>query len=134
MSVGVCLITAGLPEPSAIGELLGQCGVEVWTPTSPDADDGHIYDDAVCLVIDMPADAGVRTLQLLRDYGIGTPALLIVDPDLERAFRGVKCDRLLSVLPRTADLRGALRWLEIVCRTRGGSSQQGGDERELMRA
>lgn len=133
MSVGVCVITAGLPAPSRIGELLMRCGVDVWTPDSPDADDGHIYDDAVCLVIDMPGDAGVRTLQLFREYSINTPALLIVDPGLERAFLGLKSQRLLSVLPRTADLRGALRWLEVMCRAKTNAAQSG-DEYELMRA
>jgi hypothetical protein len=134
MAVGVCLIAAGLAAPSRVGELLRQCGVEVWTPTSPDADDGHIYDDAVCIVIDMPGEAGVRTLQLFRSYGINTPALLIVDPGLEKAFHGVKAASLLSVLPRTADLRGALHYLEIICRMKKRSEPIACDERELMRA
>lgn len=133
MSVGVCLITAGLPAPSGIAELLEQCGIQIWTPSSPDADDGHIYDQAVCIVIDMPGETGVRTLQLFRSYGIATPALLIVDPTLERAFQGLGRDGLLSVLPRTADLRGALRWLEAMCRTKQGYARSA-DERELMRA
>lgn len=133
MSIGVCLIAAGLAAPSEIGKLLACCGVEVWTPDSPDADDGHIYDDAVCLVIDMPGDSGVRTLQLLRSYDITTPALLIVDPGLERAFEGFAGEALLSVLPRTADMRGAMRWLEVLCRTRNEASV-GSHGCELMHA
>ncbi len=137
MAVGVCLITAGLPSTSGIGNLLDAGGLHVWTPATPVADDGHIYDDAVCMVIDMPGDAGFRTLKLFRDYRINTPALLIVDPGLERAFSGQRSDRVLSVLPRTMDLRGVLHWLEVTSATRMRAERSGADgcdERELMRA
>ncbi len=135
MSIGVCLITAGLAAPSALGDLLRRCGITVWTPTSPDADDGHIYDAAVCVVIDMPGETGLRTLQLLRSYSINTPALLIVDPGLERAFQGLNGEGLLSVLPRGADMHGAMRWLEVVCQARNEIvCVADGNRHELMHA
>ncbi len=115
MPVGVCLITAGLKMPASLENLLKWCGFEVWTPNSPDAGDGHIYDEAICLIIDMPGDAGFRTLRLFRDYGVKTPALLIVDPGLEAIGRQ---GGRLEVIPRTADAREILRWVEMVCRTR----------------
>jgi hypothetical protein len=117
MSFGICLISAGLDRTSAIETLLSQCGLTVWTPTSPGADDGHIYENAICLVIDMPGDAGVRTLQLLRDYGIRTPALLIVDDGYRPGPAELKNAWVLDVIPRTADGRGVLCWIESMCLT-----------------
>ncbi len=133
MSVGICLITAGLPVPSSIGDLLQKCGFEVWTPDSPDAGNGHIYDDAVCIVIDMPVDAGFRTLRLFRAYGINTPALVIVDPGLEVVGEGRKNGQL-GVVPRTADIREVMHWIESVCAAKQYGRENGTPERELMRA
>jgi len=118
MPLGVCLITAGLPRPSPAAELLGKCGFSVWTPDSPGADDGHIYDQAVCLVLDMPADTGVRTLRLLRDYGVKTPAVLVVDGGYNPIFEDLGSPWTLGVIPRTADPRELLRWIESMCITR----------------
>lgn len=115
MPVGVCLIAAGLKMPAGLENLLKWCGFEVWTPNSPDASDGHIYDEAIGLIIDMPGDAGFRTLRLFRDYGVKTPALLIVDPGLEAIGRQ---GGRLEVISRTADARQILRWVETVCMTR----------------
>jgi hypothetical protein len=133
MPVGICMITAGLAEPSAIGCLLQQCGFEVWTPDSPDACNGHIYNKAVCLVIDMPLDAGFHTLRLFRDYGINTPALLIVDPGLEVACADRR-DGRLGVVPRTADPRKGLHWIASVCAAKQYGRENGAAERVLMRA
>lgn len=133
MPVGVCLITAGLTAPNTIGSLLQSCGFEVWTPDSPDACNGHIYDRAVCIVIDMPMDAGFRTLRLFRDYGISTPTLLIVDPGLEVACTGRRSGRL-GVVPRTADPREVMHWIESVCTAKQYGQEKGMPERELMRA
>lgn len=133
MPIGVCLITAGLTAPSAIGDLLQQCGFEVWTPDSPDASNGHIYDCAVCIVIDMPMDAGFHTLRLFRDYGINTPMLLIVDPGLEVACAGRRSGRL-GVVPRTADPREIMHWIESVCAAKRYERESGFPERELLSA
>jgi hypothetical protein len=133
MPFGICLVAAGLSEPSTVGVLLQQCGFEVWTPDSPDACNGHIYDDAIGIVIDMPADAGFHTLRLFRDYGINTPILVIVDPGLEVACAGRRSGRL-GVVPRTADPREIMHWIEAVCAARQCGQQSGTTERVLMRA
>ncbi len=115
MPFGICLVAAGLPAPGALGELLRKCGLEVWTPTAPDADDGHIYAGALCIVIDMPREAGFRTLKLFRDYGVRTPVLLIVDPGLEKATAGAECAWTMDVVPRTAPAREILERIEVLC-------------------
>jgi len=114
---GICLIAAGSEQAGAIGRLLRECGLCVWTPNSPAADDGHIYERAVCLVIDMPGDAGVRTLQLLRDYNVRTPALLVVDAGYRPGPAELKNAWVLEVIPRTADPRVVLHWIESMCLT-----------------
>jgi DNA-binding response OmpR family regulator len=117
MSFGICFITAGLPQPSAAEALLRKCGIEVWTPTSPGADGGHIYEDAICLVLDMPRESGVETLRLLRDYGVKTPAILIVDSGFAPSPSDLEDAWVLNIIPRTADPREVLRWIESMCIT-----------------
>ena len=114
MPVGVCLISAGLNRPGDLGNVLRWCGFDVWTPDSPGAN-GDGYDQAICIIIDMPGDAGFRTLQLFRDYGVRTPVLLIVDPGLEAIGRQ---GGRLELIPRTANSREILRWIESVCMIR----------------
>jgi len=115
MALAVCLISAGLSVPSTIGPLLERCGLEVWTPDSPHADDGHIYNQAICLVIDMPGDTGIATLKLLRDYGVMTPALLVVDAGHKIAVNELGIPYVLDVLPRTVKLRTLLYWIQSMC-------------------
>lgn len=118
MRNGICLITAGVPNPNLTVALLDKCGFEVWTPNSAAADDGQMYERALCLVIDMPRHAGVETLRLLRAYGVKTPALLVVDSGFSPNADEL-CDAwVLNVVPRTADPRDLLRWLESMCLTR----------------
>ena len=117
MSFGICLISAGLARPSAIGSLLEKCGLSVWTPNSPDADDGYIYERAICIVLDMPGESGVRTLQLLRDYGVNTPALLIVDNGYAPGPDELKNAWALDVIARAAGPREILHWIESMCIT-----------------
>jgi hypothetical protein len=111
---GICLITA-----DAGGELeaiFRRCGLQVWTPQS--VEDARIYGAALCLVIDMPRDAGFRTLRLFRDYGIETPALLIVDPGCEVAVSELKCGGVMDVLPRDANPLRILRWIQSMVAAR----------------
>ena len=117
MSFGICLISAGLAQPSIIGGLLERCGLSVWTPASPDADDGYIYERAICVVLDMPGNSGVRTLQLLRDYGVKTPALLVVDSGYVPELADLKNAWVLDVIPRTSNPREVLHWIESMCIT-----------------
>ncbi|HUO97604.1 MAG TPA: hypothetical protein VMU01_03005 [Rhizomicrobium sp.] len=119
MPFAVCLIAAGLAQPSRIASVLERCGIPVWTPSSAGADEGGIYRNAICLVIDMPGDAGVRTLRLLRQYGIKTPALLIADSGYAPGPAELGDAWVLNVIPRTADPREVLRWIECMCVTRG---------------
>lgn len=109
MSVGICLVRAGLPAPDVLSGLLHRCGLSVWTP---DADDGQIYAGSLCIVIDMPGDAGFRTLKLFRDYGIETPVVLVVDPGLEKAAAGAKRFSRVEVLRRETQPREILRRIE----------------------
>jgi hypothetical protein len=117
MSFGICLISAGLEQPSVIGSLLEKCGLSVWTPASPGADDGYIYQRALCMVLDMPGESGVRTLQLLRDYGVTTPALLVVDSGYVPGPADLKNAWVLDVIPRTSNPRKVLHWIESMCIT-----------------
>lgn len=114
MSVGVCLVRAGLPAPDALAGLLRRCGLTVWTPAAADAEDGQIYGGALCIVIDMPGDAGYRTLKLFRDYGVETPVLLVVDPGLEKATAGAEAPWRMDVVSRSAAPRDILRRMEAL--------------------
>lgn len=75
-----------------------------------------MYERAVCLVIDMPARTGFDTLRLLRGYGVNTPALLVVDGG--PASRFDESAWALNVVPRTADPRDVMHWIESMCITR----------------
>lgn len=116
MTRGICLITAGLPADNGLAELFLNCGLEVWTPQL--AVDARIYESALCLVIDMPRDAGYRTLYLFRDYGVETPALLIVDPGCEVAISELNCGWVMDVIPRDATPLRIMRWVQSMCAAR----------------
>lgn len=125
MALGVCLISAGNPEANELRALFERCGLEVWTPQSPDAGDGHIYDQAVCLVIDMPQGAGLRTLRLFRAYDVCTPALLIVDPGREVDPETLDCGWVMDVIPRNANPLRILRWVQSMCAATKALNQKG---------
>lgn len=116
MTRGVCLISAGLPVESGLRELIERCGLAVSTPQT--TEDALVYGRALCLVIDMPEDAPYRTLRLFRDYGIATPALLVVDPGREMAVGELDCDGIMDILPRTANPLHILRWIQSLCAAR----------------
>lgn len=118
MSYGVCFIQAGLPVPSRVDELLKCCGLDVWTPDYAEADDGHMYGEALCMVIDMPREAGFRVFRLFRDHGVETPVLLIVDAGLEGPLSGLDLGWGLEVVSRDCDPREVLRRVEMLCRNR----------------
>lgn len=115
MSLGICVITAGLPTESPVADLLERCGIPVWTPASSDAQDGSAYCHALCLIIDMPGRAGLDTLELIRRYGITTPAILVVDPAAALSAEELKQARALDALPRPLNRRDLLRWIECIC-------------------
>lgn len=117
---GICLITAGVE--GGLEPIFRACGLEVWTPQA--AEDARIYGAALCLVIDMPRDAGYRTLRLFRDYGIATPALLIVDPGREVAVSELDCGGVMDVLPRDANPLRILRWIQSLLAARQALEMQ----------
>jgi hypothetical protein len=106
---GICFISAGHDGGAELAELFRACGLVVWTPQS--AEDARIYGAALCLVIDMSGEAGYRTLRLFRDYGITTPALLIVDPGREVAVSELNCGNVMDVIPRDAGPLRIMRWV-----------------------
>jgi DNA-binding NarL/FixJ family response regulator len=110
MARGICLISAGQDGGKELAGLFQACGLEVWTPQS--AEDARIYGAAMCLVIDMPGEAGYRTLRLFRDYGIATPALLIVDRGSEVAISELKCGNVMDIIPRDAGPLRIMRWIQ----------------------
>ena len=112
----VCLISAGLPVESGLRELFESCGLTVSTPQT--TEDALVYGRALCLVIDLPEDAPYRTLRLFRDYGITTPALLVVDPGREMAVSDLDCDGVMDILPRTENPLRILRWIQSLCAAR----------------
>jgi hypothetical protein len=116
MTRGVCLISAGLSVESGLRELFESCGLAVSTPHT--TEDALVYGRALCLVLDMPGDAPYRTLRLFREYGIATPALLVVDPGLEMAVSDLNCDGIMDILPRTASPLRILRWIQSLCAAR----------------
>lgn len=116
MARGICLISAGQNGDGALAELFGACGLEVWTPQS--AEDARIYGAALCLVIDMPGEAGYRTLRLFRDYGVTTPALLIVDSGCEMAVSTLNCGNVMDVIPRDAGPLRIMRWIRSMVAAR----------------
>lgn len=119
----MCDAIRGLPDHGGTGDaehdpgLLEKCGLAVWTPSSPGAEDGAIYERALCLVIDMPGAAGLRTLRLLRGYGVTTPAILVADSGHALAADEMKGLGVLDVVPRAADARALLHWIESMCIT-----------------
>ncbi len=115
MALGIYLISAEIQSTNALRRLLERCGLDVWTPQSLDEGDGHIYDRAVCLVIDMHQGAGFRTLRLFRSYGVRTPALLIVDPGREVDPVTLDCEGVMDVIPRSANPLRILRWVQSMC-------------------
>jgi DNA-binding NtrC family response regulator len=115
MAVGICLISAENQSTNELREMLTRCGLEVWTPQSLNEGDGHIYQRAVCLVIDMPQGASLRTLRLFRAYGISTPALLIVDPGTEVDPITIDCPGIMDVVPRGVSPLRVLRWVQSMC-------------------
>jgi DNA-binding NarL/FixJ family response regulator len=116
MNIGVCLISAGRDAVGVTEALLLRCGLTVWTPASADAtSDGSVYKRALCLIIDMPGRHGLRTLQLLRRYGIRTPAILVVDHKDDVTPNDILQAGVLDALPSGGDPRDLLRWVECVC-------------------
>jgi hypothetical protein len=118
MTLGVCLISAGNQENSGLEALLTRSGLTVWTPQSPAAGDGHIYEHALCLIIDMPQGAALRTLRLFRCYGVETPALLIVDEDRVVDPETLDCGPIMDVLARGTSYLRILRWVQSLCAAR----------------
>lgn len=115
MALGVCLIATGNPGTEFLTKTLENCGLCVWTPQSPNALEGYIYDQAVCLIIDLPGDAATGLVRLFRFYGIRTPALLIVDPDCIAKCEMADGNRVLDVIPRDASPLRLLRWVQSIC-------------------
>ncbi|GAA0535589.1 hypothetical protein FHS83_003212 [Rhizomicrobium palustre] len=136
MALGVCLITSENKSENAeeLRGLFERCGLEVSTPHSPEADDGHIYDAAVCLVIDMPQGGALRTLRLFRAYGITTPALLIVDPGREVDPETLDCGWVMDVIPRGSNPLRVLRWVQSMCAARKLLSSRARQSKETDRA
>lgn len=107
---GICLISAANAGAVALEALFRSCGLAVWTPQL--AEDARVYGEALCLVIDMPGAAGYHTLRLFRDYGVQTPALLIVDPGREMAISELNCGNVMDVVPRDANPLRIMRWIQ----------------------
>lgn len=107
---GICLISAGNSGAPALEALFRRSGLAVLTPQS--TEDAQVYADALCLVIDMPGDAGYHTLRLFRDYDIQTPALLIVDPGYAVAISELNCGNVMDVVPRDANPLRIMRWIQ----------------------
>ncbi|GAA0579600.1 hypothetical protein [Rhizomicrobium electricum] len=116
MTRGICLISAGHDDGADFAGLFTGCGLDVWTPQS--VEDAGIYGAALCLVIDMAGEAGYRTLRLFRDYGITTPALLIVDPGSEVAISELNCGNVMDVIPRDASPLRIMRWIQSMVAAR----------------
>lgn len=118
------MISAANTGAVALDDLFRRCGLSVWTPQS--AGDARMYSSAICLVIDMPGDAAYQTLQLFRDYGVDTPALLIVDPGKEVALSELNCGNVMDVVPRDTNPLRIMRWVQslLVARTALDQSQR----------
>ena len=116
MARAIYLIRAGNGSSDDLEALLRRGGLDVKTPET--LDDPEVYESAVCLVIDMPGDAPYRTLRLFRDYGIATPALLIVDPDAAVTISELNCGGIMDIVPRGANPLGIMRWIQSLCAAR----------------
>jgi len=57
-------------------------------------------------------------LRLFRDYGIETPALLIVDPGEEVAVSELNCGNVMDVVPRDANPLQIMRWIQSMLAAR----------------
>lgn len=115
MAPGICLISVGNPASEHLADRLKACGLSVWTPASPGAGEGEIYQNSVCIIIDLPQNAAVGLIRLFRQYGIRTPALLLVSPGYDGRPDMLDCTGIMDILPRHTSPLRILRWVLSVC-------------------
>jgi FixJ family two-component response regulator len=112
MTFVLCLMTTGASALDPIVPLLVKSNICVWTACSARDYVADIRSASTqCLIVDMEGAAGPQTLRALRNKGVGTPALLITDEPAARAEQL----NALDVLPRPADVRVLLSWIECIC-------------------
>jgi hypothetical protein len=110
---------------------LEAAGLAVWTPQSPHASNGQVYDDAVCLIIDMPKSAGIELLRLFRFYDIRTPALLIMDREHMADPETIDCGWVMDVVARGENPLRILRWIQSMCAAKHALSRFNRPEERL---
>lgn len=116
MTIAIGLITLDADVSGHVGGIVSRCGLSVWTVDSPDA----YYRDSrrshtLCVIIDLPGQAGLEALEALRDLGIRSPAILIGDPGRTLPSARLANACALDVLPRPVETSDLLGWIECVC-------------------
>jgi FixJ family two-component response regulator len=64
--------------------------------------------EAICVVIDLPGEEGLRALETLRHHGVLAPAILVADADAGLPPEALSDCGALDVLERPADKRALL--------------------------
>ncbi len=116
MTIGIGLITIDVGDHSPVGGILSRCGFAVRIARSAKGycDDAGLP-DALCIVIDLPANSGLEALEMLRARGVRVPVILMADAvtSLPPARLAKAC--ALDVLQRPVDTSELLGWIECVC-------------------
>lgn len=114
MVPGICLFASAPAEHSRLAALLDGCGLNLWPATTSDEymASPRAKSD-LCLLIDLPDEAGVEMLEDLRRRNVRLPAILVSDREISRSRLNEAA--VLDVLPKTASPRAVLDWIECVC-------------------
>ena len=114
MAPGICLFASAPADHDRLAALLGGCGLKLWPAKTPDEYMAAPQAKAdLCLLIDLPDEAGVEMLEDLRRRNVRLPAILVSDADISKAR--LHRAAVLDVLPKTASPRAVLDWIECVC-------------------
>ena len=116
MGLQILVIADAGDIPEKLDSLSARCGLPIKTVDSAERYlAGPAAGEAICFVIDLPGQEGLRALKVLRHSGVRAPAILVADADAELSAKAV-CDcSALDVLERPADKRVLLGWIQCVC-------------------
>jgi FixJ family two-component response regulator len=116
MSPQIFVITGGTDVPEKLNPLSARCGLPTKTIASAERYlSGPSVGEAICFVIDLPGEEGLRALEVLRHHGVLAPAILVADADAGLPPEVLSDCGALDVLERPADKRVMLGWIQCVC-------------------
>jgi FixJ family two-component response regulator len=116
MTIAIGLITINACDGFPVSAVLSRCGFEVRTAASANAYvENSALSGALCVVIDLPGDCGLKALETLRARNLRAPAILVVDADCDLPPARLAQVSALDVLRRPVNTSELLGWIECVC-------------------